>query len=143
MTSIPGEPRMLERRISNQRAELNNDQQMNYLLAWFNNWSDLQKEDFVPVLAEKMSSKWAAVNGLTEDMKSMAVTNSGRPVSLFQCQVGSLDIAKLISAQIIMGAVMYFLQVGPFSSPTRVHFFLHFLFLAHSARILKLFVAFS
>jgi len=87
MTSIPGEPRMLERRISNQRAELNNDQQMNYLLAWFNNWSDLQKEDFVPVLAEKMSSKWAAVNGLTEDMKSMAVTNSGRPVSLFQCQV--------------------------------------------------------
>merc|ERR1712112_451385 len=34
-----------------------------------------------------MSSKWAAVNGLTEDMKSMAVTNSGRPVSLFQCQV--------------------------------------------------------
>jgi len=88
MTSITGEPRMLERRISNQRAELNNDQQMNYLLAWFNNWSDLQKEDFVPVLAEKMSSKWAAVNGLTEDLKTMmAVTNSGRPVSLFQCQV--------------------------------------------------------
>ena len=87
MTSITGEPRMLERRISNQRSELTNDQQMNYLLAWFNNWSDLQKEDFVPVLAEKMSSKWAAVNGLTEDMKSMAVNNSGRPVSLFQCQV--------------------------------------------------------
>ena len=87
MTSITSEPRMLERRISNQRAELNNDQQMNYLLAWFNNWSDLQKEDFVPVLAEKMSSKWAAVNGLTEDMKIMDVSNSGRPVSLFQCQV--------------------------------------------------------
>ena len=90
---------MLERRISNQRAELNNDQQMNYLLAWFNNWSDLQKEDFVPVLAEKMSSKWAAVNGLTEDMKSMAVINSGRPVSLFQCQVCFLDIAKLSLTQ--------------------------------------------
>jgi len=87
MSSITSEPRMLERRISNQRSELTNDQQMNYLLAWFNNWSDLQKEDFVPVLAEKMSSKWAAVNGLTEDMKSMAVNNSGRPVSLFQCQV--------------------------------------------------------
>eukprot|EP00092_Neocalanus_flemingeri_P012406 GFUD01013374.1.p1 GENE.GFUD01013374.1~~GFUD01013374.1.p1 ORF type:complete len:217 (-),score=68.79 GFUD01013374.1:578-1228(-) len=87
MTSITSEPRMLERRISNQRAELNNDQQMNYLLAWFNNWSDLQKEDFVPVLAEKMSSKWAAVNGLTEDMKEMCVTNLGRPISLFQCQV--------------------------------------------------------
>ena len=99
MTSITGEPRMLERRISNQRAELNNDQQMNYLLAWFNNWSDLQKEDFVPVLAEKMSSKWAAVNGLTEDMKSMAVINSGRPVSLFQCQVCFLQIVKLSPTQ--------------------------------------------
>jgi len=76
---------MLERRISNQQNQLNNDQQMNYLIAWFNNWSDLQKEDFVPVLAERMSSKWAAVNGLTEDMKNL---NTGsRPVSLFQCQV--------------------------------------------------------
>jgi len=87
MTSTTGEPRMLERRISNQRQELNNDQQMNYLLAWFNNWSDLQKEDFVPVLAEKMSSKWAAVNGMTEDMKNLAMSNGGRPISLFQCQV--------------------------------------------------------
>lgn len=76
---------MLERRISNQQNQLNNDQQMNYLIAWFNNWSDLQKEDFVPVLAERMSSKWAAVNGLTEDMKNL---NTGsRAVSLFQCQV--------------------------------------------------------
>ena len=104
MTSITGEPRMLERRISNQRAELNNDQQMNYLLAWFNNWSDLQKEDFVPVLAEKMSSKWAAVNGLTEDMKTMAVTNSGRPVSLFQCQVGSERGSHFIWTQFHMAA---------------------------------------
>ena len=76
---------MLERRISNQQNQLDNDQQMNYLIAWFNDWSDLQKEDFVPVLAEKMSSKWAAINGLTDDMQKM--TTSARPVSLFQCQV--------------------------------------------------------
>lgn len=77
-------PRMLERRISNQQNKLNNDQQMNYLISWFNDWSDLQKEDFVPVLAEKMSSKWAAINGITEGMEKL----STRPqVSLFQCQV--------------------------------------------------------
>ena len=52
MSSTSSEPRMLERRVSNQRAELSNDQQMNYLLAWFTKWSDLQKEDFVPILAE-------------------------------------------------------------------------------------------
>jgi len=80
---------MLERRISNQRQELDNDQQMNYLLSWFVGWSDLQKEDFVPVLAEKMSSKWAEVNGLSDDLQSIGMGSSvgGRPVSLFQCQV--------------------------------------------------------
>lgn len=80
---MTGEPRMLERRVSNQQNQLDNDQQMNYLIAWFNDWSDLQKEDFVPVLAEKMSSKWAAVNGLTEEMEKL----STRAVSLFQCQI--------------------------------------------------------
>lgn len=77
-------PRMLERRISNNRTDLNNDQQMNYLLAWFNVWSDLQKEDFVPILAEKINSKYAQLNGITEDMKKM----SNRPPSLFDCQIG-------------------------------------------------------
>jgi len=79
------EPRMLERRVSNQRADLSSDQQMNYLLSWFVNWSDLQKEDFVPVLAEKMSNKWATVNGVCDELQSLGV--EGRPVSLFQCQV--------------------------------------------------------
>ena len=42
--------RMLERRVSNNRADLNSDQQMNYFLGWFQSWSDLQKSDFVPIL---------------------------------------------------------------------------------------------
>lgn len=85
MAQPPTEPRMLERRVSNQRADLSSDQQMNYLLSWFVNWSDLQKEDFVPVLAEKMSNKWATVNGVCDELQSLGV--EGRPVSLFQCQV--------------------------------------------------------
>ena len=80
---------------SNQRAELTNDQQINYLLAWFTKWSDLQKEDFIPVLAEKFSSKWAAVNGVTDSLNSLSMDNN-RPPSLFQCQVGLLlSIVKL------------------------------------------------
>jgi len=78
-------PRMLERRVSNQRSQLDSDQQMNYLLSWFLGWSDLQKEDFVPVLAEKMSNKWATVNGICDSMESSGI--EGRPVSLFQCQI--------------------------------------------------------
>lgn len=86
LSSTSSEPRMLERRVSNQRAELTNDQQMNYLLAWFTKWSDLQKEDFIPVLAEKLSSKWSSVNGVTDSLNSLSMENN-RPPSLFQCQV--------------------------------------------------------
>ena len=50
-----GETRMLERRVSNNRADLNGDQQLNYFLAWFQSWSDLQKTDFVPILASKFN----------------------------------------------------------------------------------------
>ena len=78
--------RMLERRVSNQRSELTNDQQMNYLLAWFNGWSDLQREDFIPVLAEKLSSKMIHTNGIEENLNSLCIDN-GRPPSLFKCQV--------------------------------------------------------
>ena len=77
---------MLERRVSNQRSELTNDQQMNYLLAWFNGWSDLQREDFIPVLAEKLSSKMINANGIEEHFNSLTIDN-GRPPSLFKCQV--------------------------------------------------------
>jgi len=86
LSSTSSEPRMLERRVSNQRSELTNDQQMNYLLAWFNGWSDLQREDFIPVLAEKLSSKMINANGIEENLNSLSIDN-GRPPSLFKCQV--------------------------------------------------------
>jgi hypothetical protein len=48
---------------------------MNYLLAWFQHWSDLQREDFVTVLVETVSSKHAALhlNGLVNGMDDMNV----------------------------------------------------------------------
>ena len=84
-----GENGMLPRRVSNNRADLSGDGQMNYLLSWFSNWSELQKTDFVPVLASRMKAGKAgpAVNGdLADGIKAMD-TNSDRPPSLFSCQV--------------------------------------------------------
>ena len=95
-----GEARMLERRVSNNRADLNSDQQMNYFLSWFTAWSELQRADFVPVLAGKMSQgvKSASSNGgssssngvvdscLEAAFKSMDM-DSSRPPTLFSCQV--------------------------------------------------------
>lgn len=86
------ETRMLERRVSNNRADLSGDAQMNYFFSWFTQWSELQKSDFVPVLAAKMSK---SVNGTTEELGNLAINeeeeeeagNNKKPPSLFSCQV--------------------------------------------------------
>ena len=87
--------RMLERRVSNNRADLSGDQRMNYFLAWFNQWSELQKSDFVKVLSEKMcggtESMSAMVNGSVSNGFDSINMNGGdevkRPPSLFACQI--------------------------------------------------------
>jgi len=73
--------RMLERRVSNNRADLNSDQQMNYFLGWFQSWSDLQKSDFVPILAQKTGQAPPEMNGLSLN------DSNQKPMSLFQCQL--------------------------------------------------------
>lgn len=87
MTGASGEARMLERRVSNNRRDLNGDQQLNYFIAWFNTWSELQKSDFVPVLGGKMSGD--GVNGVSEALGAVDInkSNGGRPPSLFSCQI--------------------------------------------------------
>jgi len=84
--------RMLERRVSNNRADLSGDQRMNYFLAWFNQWSELQKSDFVKVLAEKMTGGSAMINGnMSDEFDSLNINGGGdnikKPPSLFSCQV--------------------------------------------------------
>jgi hypothetical protein len=85
--------RMLERRVSNNRADLSGDQRMNYFLAWFNQWSELQKSDFVKVLAPKMAggSSTTFINGDVSDEFDSLHVNGGdhakKPPSLFTCQI--------------------------------------------------------
>ena len=83
--------RMLERRVSNNRADLSGDQRMNYFLAWFNQWSELQKSDFVKVLSDKMSGRSSMVNGDVSDEFDSLNMNGGdqvkKPPSLFACQL--------------------------------------------------------
>jgi len=79
------ETRMLERRVSNNRGDLNCDQQMNYFLAWFNGWSDLQKSDFVSVLAAKVNQTGSDAHIIVPEMNGLSVNK--KPLSLFQCQL--------------------------------------------------------
>lgn len=79
------ETRMLERRVSNNRADLSSDQQMNHFLAWFNGWSEMQKSDFVAVLAAKVNQAGSDQHILVPEMNGLSVNK--KPLSLFQCQL--------------------------------------------------------
>ena len=101
--------RMLERRVSNNRADLSGDQRMNYFLAWFTQWSDLQKQDFVKVLSDKMTGGLlggadSIQNGdLCEEFDSINMNGGDqvkRPPSLFACQVKLFRYAFLVLCRI-------------------------------------------
>lgn len=58
--------------------------QMNYLIQWFKEWSEYQRTDFLPILAEKLH-EGAYVNGI---VNSIATVNcQDKPMSLFECRV--------------------------------------------------------
>lgn len=60
------------------------DEQIRYLLQWFNEWSELQRSDFLPIMSEKYSNK-PYVNGIVNNITN--VTCEEKPMSLFQCRV--------------------------------------------------------
>lgn len=56
-----------------------NDAQIRYMVTWFSEWSEMQRGDFVTVLAQSFAANSCQVNGLSD----MAL----RPPSLFQCRI--------------------------------------------------------
>ncbi|XP_055586937.1 uncharacterized protein C14orf119-like [Uranotaenia lowii] len=66
------------------------DREFRYIVQWFTEWSEFQREDFVPVLASHLASlqggnQPAYVNGIISAMA--AVSSQDKPMSLFQCRV--------------------------------------------------------
>lgn len=67
---------------------LTNSAQFQYMVQWFEEWSEFQRQDFIPILAEKMSSNGAYVNGLVDAINS--VNCQDKPMNLFQCRVSAV-----------------------------------------------------
>ncbi|XP_053613903.1 uncharacterized protein C14orf119 isoform X2 [Plodia interpunctella] len=61
---------------------LTSEAQLRYLLQWFGEFSELQREDFLPVLA-------AARGGKADQLAATlaALSCADKPVSLFQCRI--------------------------------------------------------
>ncbi|XP_017768195.1 PREDICTED: uncharacterized protein C14orf119 isoform X2 [Nicrophorus vespilloides] len=60
------------------------DTQIRYLVQWFNEWSELQRSDFLPVIAENFLNK-TYVNGIVNSIAN--VDCQDKPMSLFQCRM--------------------------------------------------------
>lgn len=65
------------------------DREFRYVVQWFTEWSDFQREDFVPVLATYLAQGNPGgpvyVNGIISGMAN--VSGQDKPMSLFQCRV--------------------------------------------------------
>lgn len=78
--NFTGEHRSLSRRMS--APGLTSEAQLRYLLEWFGEFSELQREDFLPILAAARADK---PDILAASLKKLSCQD--KPISLFQCRV--------------------------------------------------------
>ncbi|XP_017471563.1 PREDICTED: uncharacterized protein LOC108362919 [Rhagoletis zephyria] len=66
------------------------DGEFRYIIQWFNEWSELQRDDFVPVLVEYLLQGEAGagqvyMNGMVNSVAHAGIQD--KPMSLFQCRI--------------------------------------------------------
>lgn len=66
-------------------SNLTIDGEIRYIIQWFHEWSELQREDFVPVFVEYLKVDEGYVNGLVAGLNTASCED--KPLSLFQCRV--------------------------------------------------------
>lgn len=71
------------------------DGEFRYIIQWFNEWSELQREDFLPILVEYLTKNNPSIymNGVLSSMANS--TCNDKPMSLFQCRVSLFKILIL------------------------------------------------
>ncbi|GBP04036.1 Uncharacterized protein C14orf119 [Eumeta japonica] len=63
-------------------SAVSTEAQLRYLLQWFGEFSELQREDFLPVLVATRTGRQDALAG-----QLAALSCTDKPVSLFQCRI--------------------------------------------------------
>lgn len=63
------------------------DGEFRYIVQWFNEWSELQRDDFVPILVDYLTrgSSGVYVNGVVSGVSNTGIID--KPMSLFQCRI--------------------------------------------------------
>ncbi|CAH1163866.1 unnamed protein product [Phaedon cochleariae] len=63
---------------------LSSEAQIRYIVQWFQEWSEFQRSDFLPIMAENYANK-AYVNGIINSISNVDCRD--KPMSLFECRV--------------------------------------------------------
>ncbi|XP_039947659.1 uncharacterized protein LOC120766309 [Bactrocera tryoni] len=64
------------------------DGEFRYIIQWFNEWSELQRDDFVPVMLEYLQQggpNEVYMNGIVNSVSQSSIQD--KPMSLFQCRI--------------------------------------------------------
>lgn len=63
------------------------DGELRYIIQWFNEWSELQREDFLPFVVDYLTKERGShyMNGVVNSLA--AASFDDKPMSLFQCRV--------------------------------------------------------
>lgn len=75
------------------------DGEFRYIIQWFNEWSELQRDDFVYVLVEYLTRDLGEggsstyLNGIVNSLATSGVQD--KPMSLFQCRVTIFKHSKI------------------------------------------------
>lgn len=66
--------------------------ELRYIVQWFNEWSELQREDFLPIVVEYLTKDRGAhyMNGVVNSLS--AASFEEKPMSLFQCRVSQIEM---------------------------------------------------
>lgn len=66
------------------------DGELRYIIQWFNEWSELQREDFQPFVVDYLTKERGThyMNGVVNSLA--AASFDDKPMSLFQCRVSVL-----------------------------------------------------
>lgn len=67
------------------------DGELQYIVQWFSEWSELQRDDFLPIVSDFLASgNSTTLNGITSSLTGANLDD--KPMSLFQCRVRELQI---------------------------------------------------
>lgn len=69
-------------------TKISKEAQLRYMTSWFQEWSEMQRSDFLEVLLKFWAPPEKLMNGLLSEMENLSCEGSDRYPSLFQCRVG-------------------------------------------------------